>query len=149
MGTTIQLAYLAAAVLFILGLRNLSSAKTAPLGNKLAAVGMAVAIVATLVGQGVVGWSVILAGVVVGSAIGAVLAQRIQMTAMPQMVALLNGFGGAASALVVSAELLRIDPAEAAELGITVQTWAIVVSTLIGAVTASPAPSSPSPSSRS
>ncbi|MDJ0787481.1 MAG: NAD(P)(+) transhydrogenase (Re/Si-specific) subunit beta [Myxococcota bacterium] len=137
MGTPIQLAYLAAAVLFILGLRNLSSAKTAPLGNQLAAAGMAVAIIATLIGQGIVGWGVILAGVVVGSSIGAVLARRIEMTAMPQMVALLNGFGGGASALVASAELLRIEPAMAGEVANSVKSWAIVLSTLIGAVTAS------------
>ena len=104
--TVLQLAYLAAAVLFILGLRNLSSPRTAPSGNLLAAAGMLLAVVATLVSQGIIGWPVILAGVVLGSAIGAALALRIQMTAMPQMVALLNGFGGAASALVAGAELL-------------------------------------------
>jgi NAD(P) transhydrogenase subunit beta len=131
--TVLQLAYLAAAVLFILGLRNLSSPRTAPSGNLLAAVGMLVAVVATLVSQGVIGWPVILAGVVLGSAIGAVLALRIQMTAMPQMVALLNGFGGAASALVAGAELLTYAREGTQPTGIV--PTAIVLGTLIGAVT--------------
>jgi NAD(P) transhydrogenase subunit beta len=103
----VQLAYLVAAVLFVVGLKNLSSARTAPRGNALAAVGMMIAIVATLLSKGVVNYPMILGGVAVGSAIGVVLALRIQMTAMPQMVALLNGFGGGASALVASAELLK------------------------------------------
>ncbi len=102
----LQFAYLAAAVLLILGLRNLSSPKTAPRGNAVAAVGMLVAVVVTLLQQEVVDYAVIVAGLVVGSGVGVLLALRIQMTAMPQMVALLNGFGGAASALVASAELL-------------------------------------------
>ncbi len=136
--TTIQIAYLVASTLFILGLRNLSSPKSATLGNALAASGMFVAVLATLLAQGVVGWPTILAGVVVGSAIGAVLALRIEMTAMPQMVALLNGFGGAASALVAGAELVRaqgLDPATLAEMGGSIKASAIVLGTLIGAVT--------------
>jgi NAD(P) transhydrogenase subunit beta len=126
----VQFAYLAAAVLFILGLRMLSSPRTARTGNLVAAVGMFIAIVATLLIRGVVNYPVILAGVVVGSAIGAVLALRIQMTAMPQMVALLNGFGGAASALVASAELLK-----GATQPVSVQSTAIVLGALIGGVT--------------
>jgi NAD(P) transhydrogenase subunit beta len=106
-GQYIQFAYLAAAVLFILGMRMLGSPKTAPKGNLVAAVGMLVAVVATLVMKGVVDYVTILIGVVIGASVGAVLALRIQMTAMPQMVALLNGFGGGASALVASAELLN------------------------------------------
>jgi NAD(P) transhydrogenase subunit beta len=103
----VQIAYVAAAVLFILGIMRMSAAKTAVSGNAIAAVGMLVAVVATLLLRGVVSYTVILAGVVVGSGIGLVLATRIQMTAMPQMVALLNGFGGIASLLVASAELVR------------------------------------------
>ena len=129
----VQFAYLAAAVLFILGLHSLSSPRTAPRGNVMAAVGMLIAIVATLVVKGVVDYVVILAGLVVGSAIGAVLALRIQMTAMPQMVALLNGFGGAASALVASAELLGYTRrAESPEGVVPV---AIVLGVLIGGLT--------------
>ena len=81
----LQFAYLAAAVLLILGMRGLASPKTAPRGNFTAAVGMLIAVIATLLTQGVVDYAVILAGVVVGSGIGALLATRIQMTAMPQM----------------------------------------------------------------
>ena len=105
--TYVQLAYLVAAVLFVVGLKNLSSARTAPRGNLLAAVGMLIAIVATLLSKGVVNYPMILGGVAVGSAIGVVLALRIQMTAMPQMVAMLNGFGGGASVLVAAAALLE------------------------------------------
>ena len=103
--TLIQFAYLVAAVLFILGLRNLSSPKTAALGNQMAAVGMLIAIVATLMVSEVVDFPIVMAGIVVGSLIGAIAAIRIEMTSMPQMVALLNGFGGAASVLVASAEV--------------------------------------------
>ncbi len=128
-----QFAYLAAAVLLILGLRMLGSPKTAPKGNLTAAVGMLIAIVATLMMREIVSYTVILAGVVVGSAIGALLATRIQMTAMPQMVALLNGFGGGASALVASAELLNYMRRGEAPEGIVPP--AIVLGVLIGAVT--------------
>ena len=129
----IQFAYLAAAVLFILGLRQLGSPKTASRGNRTAAIGMLIAIVATLVDQQVVSYSVIVAGMVVGAGIGAVLATRIQMTAMPQMVALLNGFGGAASALVASAEWFDYLGIGAEPEGVV--PLAMVLSVLIGAVT--------------
>jgi len=101
-----ELLYLLAAVLFIVGLKRLSSPATARGGNVIGSAGMVIAIVATLALSGILTWRMILLGVVIGSATGAVLAQRVQMTAMPQMVALLNGFGGAASALVASAEFL-------------------------------------------
>jgi NAD(P) transhydrogenase subunit beta len=132
-GTAVQLAYLASAVLFILGLRDLSHARTAPRGNALAALGMGVAVVATLVSTGVLGWMWILAGVALGSAIGAFAALRVQMTAMPEMVALLNGSGGAASALVAGAELEAY--VSRAEEPTGVVATAIVAGTLIGAVT--------------
>jgi NAD(P) transhydrogenase subunit beta len=129
----IQFSYLIGAVLLILGMRNLGSPKTAVRGNVLAAIGMLVLVVATLFLQGVVDFTVILAGVVVGSAIGAFLALRIEMTAMPQMVALLNGFGGGASTLVASAELLSY--ARGGETPEGVVPYAIVAGALIGAVT--------------
>ncbi len=128
--TIIQAAYLAAAILFILGLRNLSSPKTAVRGNQMAAVGMLIAIVATMLSAHVVSYGVIIAGLVVGGGIGAVLATRIEMTAMPQMVALLNGFGGAASALVAIAELLS---AKGPLTGIV--PLAIMASVLVGSIT--------------
>jgi NAD(P) transhydrogenase subunit beta len=129
----IPYAYLLAAVLFILGLRQLGSPKTASRGNLTAAVGMLIAIVATLVDQGIVSYGVIVGGMVVGAAVGAVLATRIQMTAMPQMVALLNGFGGAASALVASAEWLGYLRDGAEPIGYV--PLAIVLGVLIGAIT--------------
>jgi NAD(P) transhydrogenase subunit beta len=132
-GTVVQIAYLFAAVLFILGLRDLSHARTAPRGNAVAALGMGVAVVATLVSTGVLNWAWILAGIAVGSAIGAFAALRVQMTAMPEMVALLNGSGGAASALVAGAELEGY--ASRAQDPSGVVATAIVVGTLIGAVT--------------
>ncbi len=85
--TIIQSAYLVAAVLFILGLRNLSPAKTAVTGNLQAAVGMLVAIVATLVDSSVISYEVVLASILVGSLAGAELGLRIEMTVMPLMVA--------------------------------------------------------------
>ena len=131
--TLIQFAYLVASVLFILGLRNLSSPRTATLGNQMAAVGMLIAIVATLLVQGVVDYPIVIAGIVVGSLIGAFAAIRIQMTDMPQMVALLNGFGGAASVLVAGAEVSsRISAGDIPE-GIVPA--AIVASVLIGGLT--------------
>jgi len=129
----IHFAYLASAVLLILGMRGLASAKTAPRGNLIASVGMLIAIVATLLNRGIVSYTVIIAGVVVGSAIGVALAVRIQMTAMPQMVALLNGFGGIASVLVASAELLR-GGASLSE-GSQVVPVAIFLGILIGGIT--------------
>lgn len=105
--TFIQLAYLVAAVCFILGLKRLSSPATARSGNLLGASGMLVAVVATLLHWEIVSFTWILAGMVVGATVGALMARTVQMTAMPQMVALLNGFGGGASALVAGDEYLR------------------------------------------
>ena len=100
----IQLAYIAAAFLFILGLRQLASPRKARQGNLLAAVGMTVAIAATLLDRRVLDYTWILAAAIVGGAIGAFIARRVQMTAMPQLVALLNGLGGGAAALIAVAE---------------------------------------------
>ena len=133
-GDLVQYAYLLSAVLLILGMRNLGSPKTAPRGNLLASLGMAVAVVATLLIHEVVGYWTVFAGMLVGSGIGALLALRIQMTAMPQMVALLNGFGGAASALVSAAELLRLARDGSVSLDGIVP-LAIALGVLIGALT--------------
>jgi H+-translocating NAD(P) transhydrogenase subunit beta len=105
--TTIQLSYLAAAALFILGLKQLGSPATARQGNVLAAVGMLIAIAATLLDQGVLNYQMILVAIAVGSLLGTIMAQKVEMTAMPQMVGLLNGFGGAASMLVAMGEFWR------------------------------------------
>ena len=106
MDALIKLFYLLAAVLFIIGLKRLSSPATARAGNWIAAVGMLIAIVATAVFTGILTWQMIIIGLIVGSLIGAIFARTVKMTAMPEMVALLNGFGGGASALVAGAEFL-------------------------------------------
>ena len=111
MDSVINLVYLAASVLFILGIRGLTHPRTAVRGNLLGATGMLLAVAATLLDQRIFGtggqaFIVILGGVGLGAAIGAVLALRIALTAMPEMVALLNAFGGGASALVAGAVLV-------------------------------------------
>jgi NAD(P) transhydrogenase subunit beta len=104
--SVLQLAYMAAAMMFILGIKRLSRVKTAAAGNRLAAMGMLLAIATTLVLlYGTIGIGVVLGGMVLGSVIGAILAQRVPMTAMPELVALFNGLGGAASMLVALAEI--------------------------------------------
>ena len=130
----IDLTYLLASVLFILGIKGLTHPRTAVRGNLLGATGMFLAVVATLadrqvLGAGALSLGHIAAGVVLGAAVGATLALRIQMTAMPQMVALLNAFGGGASALIAGAVLSTGgDP--------TAQTAvATVASGIIGSVT--------------
>ncbi len=95
------LAYLIAAILFIQGIRRLSKVRTAKSGNTLSATGMLIAIVVTMVIiSGQAAWPFIIAGILIGAAVGLVAAQRVEMTQMPEMVALFNGFGGGASALV-------------------------------------------------
>ena len=130
----INVAYLGASVLFIFGLIQLSHPRTAVRGNLYGAIGMLIAIVATLVDREILGagagaWAAIVAGLALGSLIGVIGATKVQMTAMPQAVALLNGFGGAASALVAGGAL--IDATETS-LQLTVAT---VASGLIGGVT--------------
>ncbi|WP_116367983.1 NAD(P)(+) transhydrogenase (Re/Si-specific) subunit beta [Parahaliea mediterranea] len=123
----IQLAYVVSAALFIFGLKLLGSAATARKGNLLSSVGMLVAIVAALLDKGIVEYQWIIAGVLVGGAIGAAAARLVQMTSMPEMVALFNGFGGMASLLV-----------GAAALGTATNTFTlvtIVLSILIGGLT--------------
>ena len=97
----INMSYVLAAVLFILALKAMSSPKTARRGNLIGAIGMLVAVVFTLTDQKIVTWPWIIAGLVIGSAIGAYLAMTVKMTGMPQMVAVFNGMGGLASGLVV------------------------------------------------
>ncbi|MEO0835107.1 MAG: NAD(P)(+) transhydrogenase (Re/Si-specific) subunit beta, partial [Cyanobacteria bacterium J06642_3] len=108
LNTGIELAYLTAAALFILGLKKLGSPATARKGNTLAAGGMLIAIVATLLNQSVLNYEWILIGIIAGSLIGAIAAQKVAMTDMPQMVGIFNGVGGAASALVAVGEFWRL-----------------------------------------
>ncbi len=102
-----QFTYLLASALFIIGLKYLGSAKTARRGNQYAMMAMAIAIVITLVVSGIAGPVQIIVGMVVGGLIGGVVAKKIEMTSMPQMVALFNGFGGIASTLVAYSEYLE------------------------------------------
>jgi H+-translocating NAD(P) transhydrogenase subunit beta len=106
--TGIEISYLVATILFFLGLKYLGSPATARKGNAIAAAGMFLAITATLLYQQVLNYSLILAGIAVGSAIGAVGSYRVAMTAMPQMVGLLNGLGGGASTLIAVGEFWRL-----------------------------------------
>jgi NAD(P) transhydrogenase subunit beta len=106
--TIIALAYLVSAVLFILGIKGLTHPRTAVRGNMLGACGMLLAVVVTLFAQQIIGFWLITIGVVIGSAIGIYLAAKIEMTAMPQLVALFNGLGGSASVFVAGSELLVI-----------------------------------------
>ena len=96
--------YIVAVSLFIIGIAGLTGPRTAVRGNRIAAVGMAIAIVATLLYEQVGDWVLIVLGIVIGTAIGVPSALRVRMTAMPQMVALFNGVGGGAIALIAWAE---------------------------------------------
>ena len=111
--TLITYAYLLAAALFIVGIKRMNSPATARRGNQVAAVGMLIAILATLVGQRILAPWMIVGGLAVGTGLGWLLAARIQMTQMPEMVAALNGLGGGASVLVAWAEVARYTRAQA------------------------------------
>ena len=103
----IPIIYLFSAVFFILGLRQLSHPRTALKGNRTASIGMLLAIVATLLNNQILDFQSIFIAILIGSAIGAIVAKQVEMTSMPQLVALFNGFGGAASLLVATAEFYR------------------------------------------
>jgi NAD(P) transhydrogenase subunit beta len=129
----VTLLYLLAAVLFIIGLRGLGSPRTARRGNQIAAVGMLLAILVTvgnLLDDPEAVWWTVGAGLVVGAGVGAYLALKVQMTAMPQLVAAFNGSGGGASALIASMEVVRTGGAFTTETAVVV-----VLSLLIGTIT--------------
>lgn len=129
-----EIAYLTAGVLFIFGLKGLTSPRTARRGNRVAALGMLLAIVVVVVDllglDEALAWWIVVGGVVVGGGIGAFLALRVQMTNMPQLVAAFNGFGGGASALVAAAAVVATDAVMVNETGATV-----FLSLVIGGVT--------------
>ncbi len=139
-GSLVDAAYLLSAVLFIIGMRQLTRVKTARRGNSLAAAAMLLAVLATLVDIGNVDYRWILAGVVLGSFAGAALAAKVPMTAMPELVAVLNGFGGAASALVALAVTwsLAIEPDAAGTLNALLaspaQSGGAVAATIVGSI---------------
>jgi len=129
-----QIVYLISSIFFILGIKKLGSPKTARLGNQYAAIGMLLAIVVTLFDHQIVSFTYIIVGLVIGSGLGALMATRVQMTGMPQMVGLLNGFGGGASTLVAVSEyyLILTTPTLSFELSTSIT---IILSVLIGSVT--------------
>jgi len=142
----INLLYIVASILFILGIKKLGKAESARAANRLSAVGMLLAIVATLL-YGGLDWQLIVIGVLIGGAIGAVAALRVPMTGMPELVALFNGFGGIASLLIGIVEFTKIHQSESAtylanleaQTGIAVPFWfaavAISLTILIGGLT--------------
>ncbi|MFQ5748701.1 MAG: NAD(P)(+) transhydrogenase (Re/Si-specific) subunit beta [Planctomycetota bacterium] len=137
-------AYLAATALLIFGLKNLSKVRTSRHGNFLASLGMLLAIVATLVSHGALNWTWVVLGLALGSGIGVWLARTVKMTGMPEMVALLNGFGGIASLLVALSSFwgrylpqfggLQVEGSPADLVG-SEWTVAVVLSVLVGGVT--------------
>ena len=136
----LEITYILASVLFILGLKMLSHPLTARRGNMLAAVGMVLAILATILfhqkdGQpiGNIGW--IIAAIVIGTLIGWVIAKRVKMTAMPQLVSFFNGMGGAAAALISMMEFPHVSPELIAENGMANgHVLAILLGLVIGTV---------------
>lgn len=139
MDAFINLAYIAASVLFILGIKMLGNASTARRGNQLSSLGMLLAVVATLLNAGIVDYIWIIIGLVVGSAIGIFAAKRVQMTGMPELVALFNGFGGLSSLLVGWAEVAKnpsfVAPEGATSYNPTVTAIAVVFAILVGGIT--------------
>jgi NAD(P) transhydrogenase subunit beta len=109
MTEVVQILYIIAFALFIYGLMGLTGPKTAVRGNWIAAVGMVIAIIATLLTPGMSNWVLIALGVVLGAVVGVPSARQVKMTAMPQMVALFNGVGGGAVALIAWVEFRTTD----------------------------------------
>ena len=125
----IPIIYLLSAVFFILGLKQLSHPRTAFKGNTTAAIGMLMAIIGTVIKTEIVSYDLIIIGLIVGGAVGAVFAKRVEMTSMPQLVALFNGFGGLSSLLVATAEVYK------GSLPATFTLSTISLSILIGSIT--------------
>ncbi|MCH1616886.1 MAG: NAD(P)(+) transhydrogenase (Re/Si-specific) subunit beta [Candidatus Poseidonia sp.] len=139
----IPLGYLISAGLFIFGLKKLGHPRTAPLGNQYGAMGMLVAVITTVIDMQLssdgMNWELIVAGLVVGSIIGIIMAVKVEMTGMPELVALFNGFGGAASALVALSETWKYieDPTLTLPTGLTLQVVVVAagLSALVGWMT--------------
>ena len=129
----VNAAYLVASVLFILGLKGLTSPRTALRGNLLGATGMLIAVTATLLVRQIVSFELILVGIAIGSVVGVAAALKVPLTAMPELVALFNGFGGGASALVAAAAVLS--PAMIGDVARIQMYTAGAASAIIGAAT--------------
>lgn len=134
MQVPIEIAYLISSVFFIFGIKLLASPKTARKGNLSAAIGMLIAIVATLFDKHVLTFEWLIIGLIVGSIAGSIMAIKVPMTGMPQMVGLLNGFGGGASMLVALSEYYKIMNLKNGNFT-TYDTVTISISVFIGAVT--------------
>jgi len=136
----LEITYVVASVLFIIGLKMLSHPLTARKGNIYAAIGMVLAIVATIVfhqkdGKPIGNIALILTAIAVGTIIGWVIARRVKMTAMPQLVSLFNGMGGAAAALISMMEFPHISPELIAKSGMANgHVLAILIGLMIGTV---------------
>lgn len=134
MNTLISIAYLIASVLFIVGIKKLGKTNTAREGNFYSMLAMLIAIVATMVQVGLASVPEILVAMLIGSVVGVIAGQRIQMTKMPEMVALFNGFGGLASVLVALSDYwLRV--VEVHNPPDTITLISIILSIFIGALT--------------
>lgn len=135
----VSLVYLAAAVLFVLGIKGLTKPKTAVRGNTLSATGMLVAVVITLLDRNIISYEYIVAGMITGGVLGGLMATRVQMTSMPQMVALLNGCGGGASLGLASASyfLAMEGSGYTSDIMGTLAVSFVMITVLIGAVTMS------------
>ncbi|MEC7625947.1 MAG: NAD(P)(+) transhydrogenase (Re/Si-specific) subunit beta [Candidatus Thermoplasmatota archaeon] len=139
----IPIGYLLSAALFIFGLKKLGHPRTAPRGNQYGALGMLVAVLTTIVSMqmasGGMNWELIIAGLAIGSIIGIIMAVKVEMTGMPELVALFNGFGGAASALVALSETWKYieDTTLTLPTGLTLQVVVVAagLSALVGWMT--------------
>lgn len=139
----IPLGYLLSAALFIFGLKKLGHPRTAPRGNQYGALGMLVAVLTTVIdmqlSNGGMEWELIVGGLLIGSIIGIIMAIKVEMTGMPELVALFNGFGGAASALVALSESWKYieDTSLALPTGLTLQVVVVAagLSALVGWMT--------------
>ncbi|MEO8232418.1 MAG: NAD(P)(+) transhydrogenase (Re/Si-specific) subunit beta, partial [Ignavibacteriota bacterium] len=140
MKIAIEITYLISSILFIFGIKFLGSPKTARKGNLYAAIGMFLAIAATLLDQQVLTYEWIIIGALIGSLAGVLLAVKTSMTGMPQMVGMLNGFGGGASILVALSEYFKKNPNYPVDTGMAFslpynEGVAIILSILIGGIT--------------
>jgi NAD(P) transhydrogenase subunit beta len=134
--STIKVAYLISAGMFIFGLKFMTHPRTAVRGNRLSAIAMLLAFVVTLMDKQVTGFWLIFVGWAIGTAIGAVFARKVQMTQMPQLVALFNGLGGAASTLVAGGELFNAGVGTVDVMVATAATGIIGSVTLLGSLVA-------------
>lgn len=127
--------YIIASVLFIYGLKMLGNQKTARKGNLISSFGMLIAVIAALLSAKIIHWEYILIAVILGSTVGIIAAKKVAMTAMPQMVALFNGFGGIASLFVGWAEFQRILVESSIQTQSVFTLIVITLAILVGAVT--------------